>query len=496
MSTTAVVLRVAHEGLTAFESLLDFDEKSIKALQTACKEKVPAIAADPDDGIVAQQEISGVSIPSKCILRLIEAIHCAQYYKSIGRSLSSESLHYDNVLMAFKTERKAYEAMKDDQTEPKVPMLSDKDGDLKVINWIPAFQDHCMMCFGALGPLAYIICEKLEVPPEAEDPLDNTSYYGKSGSLIQELVERVPHSGPIYRADNNRVFMKISEAVKGTSCESTVKAFARTKDGRAAYLALISNHAGEVKYRALLKSSMHYLQNVKWNGYQFPVEAHVSKHRKAHQIVECSAHISCPTITSEQKVEYLLDSISCNDNTIQATLALIRSNPTLRGDFEQAASNIIEVDPHRKLKAVTTGKRPAYNISDSSMISYGAGRGQSGVDLRWHSKKEFSSLSPDQKDELTKWMKTKEGKQVRAAAKAKNKEAHNKRAKNSKRAKYQKQVESNLRDVFSVLLAEKPSVGSTTSTNLTASNLASAVATTTDLQSILKNGSSVFKKTE
>jgi hypothetical protein len=125
MSTTAVVLRVAHEGLTAFESLLDFDEKSIKALQTACKEKVPAIAADPDNGIVEQPEIPGVSVPSKCILRLIEAMHCAQYYRSIGRSLSSESLHYDNVLMAFKTERKAYEAMKDDQTEPKVPVLSD-----------------------------------------------------------------------------------------------------------------------------------------------------------------------------------------------------------------------------------------------------------------------------------------------------------------------------------------------------------------------------------
>ena len=100
--------------------------------------------------------------------------------------------------MAFKTERKAYEAMKDHQSEQKVPMLSDKDGDHKVINWIPAIQDHCLMCFGALRPLAYIIREKSELLPEAEDPLDNTSYYGKSGSLIQELVKRVPHSGPIY----------------------------------------------------------------------------------------------------------------------------------------------------------------------------------------------------------------------------------------------------------------------------------------------------------
>ena len=50
----------------------------------------------------------------------------------------------------------------------------------------------------------------------------------------------------------------------------------------------------------------------------------------------------------DTKVEYLLDSIKSNDNTIQATLALIRSNPTLRANFEQAASNLIEVDPFKE----------------------------------------------------------------------------------------------------------------------------------------------------
>ena len=197
------------------------------------------------------------------------------------------------------------------------------------------------MCYGALGPLAYVIRDEANVEPEAIDTLlDANSYYGKSGSLIQELINRTEHEEPIYRSDNNRVFVKIAEAVKGTSCESTVKSFARTKDERRAYLALIANHTGEVKYRSLLKSSMNYLQQVKWSGNQFPFGTHVSRHRKAHdQIIECSNHISCPTIGPEQKVEYLLDSVKSNDNTIQATLALIRSDPVLRADFEQAASN-------------------------------------------------------------------------------------------------------------------------------------------------------------
>ena len=253
MTNPTLVRRIAHEGLTSFQSLLDFDKKSIEALQKACKDTVPEIEADIENGVAGQAEITGVSIPSKCILRLIEACYAAHYYNSIGRTLNAQSLHYDNVLVHFRVERKALDAMKEDQVEPKVPMVNDKDGDRRIINWIPAFQDHCLMCYGALGPLAYIIRETSDVIPEDQDPLAPNCYFGLSGSLVQELVTRIPHTGPIYKSDNSRVFIKISEAVKGTTCESTVKAFARTKNGRKAYLALIANHAGEIKYRSLYK---------------------------------------------------------------------------------------------------------------------------------------------------------------------------------------------------------------------------------------------------
>ena len=137
--------------------------------------------------------------------------------------------------------------MKEDQADFKVPLVNDKDRDRRIMNWIAAFQDHCNMCFGALGPLAYVIRENATVETEPQDSLEPNSYYGKSRSLAQELIDRIAHTGPIFKSDNGRVFMKICETVKGMSCESTVKAFARTIDGRAAYFALISIHAGEVK---------------------------------------------------------------------------------------------------------------------------------------------------------------------------------------------------------------------------------------------------------
>ena len=97
--------------------------------------------------------------------------------------------------------------------------------------------------------------------------------------------------------------------------ESTVKAFTRKKDGRGAYFAVMANHAGDTKYRAIHKRSMNLL------------ETHVSKHRQAvDDISECSNHITVVVPDESQRVEYLVDSINCSDTTLQVTLGLVRAN--------------------------------------------------------------------------------------------------------------------------------------------------------------------------
>ena len=73
-----------------------------------------------------------------------------------------------------------------------------------------------------------------------------------------------------------------------------------------------------------------------------------------------------------------------------------------------AASALIEVDPYRKGQRGNNNNRTA-NVS---AIDFDAGRGKTGVDLRWHPKSEFKKLTDDQKDELMKWMKTSEGRKV------------------------------------------------------------------------------------
>ena len=134
------------------------------------------------------------------------------------------------------------------------------------MKWVLIFTDCMSHTYGAAGPLSYVLRDDPAVPPEVDDPLQNDEYYGQSGSLMDELVARLPHAGPIFKNDNASVYMKIKNAACGTNVESTVKTFACWKDSRGAFLALIANHAGETKYCAIMKKRMNLLQNTKWNG--------------------------------------------------------------------------------------------------------------------------------------------------------------------------------------------------------------------------------------
>ena len=146
LSSDASVNRVIHEGITDFNSLIDFDKDTIQYLPKVCKESIAAIPADPVNNITAEAEVPGASVSSITIQRLLVACRAAKYYDSISRGLTTGNMHYTNVLSNFKIEFETYEALKKEDA-PDIPKISDKDGDCKIIRWAPIFLD-CMehMC--------------------------------------------------------------------------------------------------------------------------------------------------------------------------------------------------------------------------------------------------------------------------------------------------------------------------------------------------------------
>ena len=170
------------------------------------------------------------------------------------------------------------------EDDPKVPKIVDQDGDRRIIRWAPIFLDSLDAFIGAKGTLRYVLRDEPIVPLGGNDPLDQNAYYSASGVLADEIVARLPHIGPIYKNNNAAVYQTIDEAARGTSVESTIKPFSRRKYGRGAFLALIANHDGDVKYGAIAKKRQNLLQTIKWTGNSYALETHVSNHPRPMMI--------------------------------------------------------------------------------------------------------------------------------------------------------------------------------------------------------------------
>lgn len=70
----------------------------------------------------------------------------------------------------------------------------------------------------------------------------------------------------------------------------------------------------------------------------------------------------------------------------------------MRDDFEAAVAHMLPVCPYTKNKTAGRGSDKLAQISDATLA--GKGSSKTGVDLRWHTKKEYLKLSAEQKQEL------------------------------------------------------------------------------------------------
>ena len=140
-------------------------------------------------------------------------------------------------------------------------------------------------------------------------------------------------------------------------------------------MALVANHAGDIKYRSILKSCMNLLTNIKWNGRSYPLETHISNHRTAvNDLNDCQSHINNQVPDNSQCVEYLIDSISCQDAALQAAIGNICAGTNnMRQNFELAASHMMEVDPYKRVARNNHCNDCNAQVSDARFT---AGRGE------------------------------------------------------------------------------------------------------------------------
>ena len=107
LRSDASVIRVTHEGITSYDTLVDFDKAAIKNLPRVCKGFIDTIAADIANNVQAEAAVPGANVSSISVQRIIVAAKSAQNYASIDRTMIASSMHHGNVISTFNIEWEA-----------------------------------------------------------------------------------------------------------------------------------------------------------------------------------------------------------------------------------------------------------------------------------------------------------------------------------------------------------------------------------------------------
>ena len=410
------------EGIGTILDLPDFDDKDIKAI-------VEIFARPPRANNAAGNPVNQVpyKFPAKSQKRLKISCAITRYYDETGRAVTPEMLKWP-TLKSFSTQMDALE----DTVAP--PDITPMKATMKMTKFLEYFDLHCNMVIGKRGcPIKYVFRD-LELPP-AVGPvfLPNQPHSDEHGSVEGEMIARLTFDHPLYRNDSSQVYTLLSQALQGTKYHATIaryKGVNGRQDGRSAYMALKSQHAGQAVWEAEIKSSDDFLKTRKWNGQStISLEHHFDGHRNAYvNLTEAANHIAYQLPNERTRVTQFLDSISCQDPELLAGIAAVRKDdPGMRDSFEQMATYITPSCPvSRKTRA---NKRPAAEISATFALGANGKHGNSGVELRWYKRKEYLELTDDQRDELKGWAATQpDNRKNKAAANKANKSNKTKKA--------------------------------------------------------------------
>ena len=359
--------RLAQERLADIDNFSDFKEDQLPQAFRNMRTSIPGAPEQPyserNSGVSTIEATNPILVSAKWVLRLKVASFAYHYYDSIGREHTPTDMHYTRVLKDFFTE---YETLLDlkDEDKSDVPILQKN---LTLLNWTESFKD-CIYCIFGIHkcPLSHLIRDEVVPENEVDDSLLPDKSYGKSGSLIDELIQRIDHDSPLYRSDNATVYAMLEEATRNSIYSSTITPYSCKKDGRSASNVMISSHAGSDKWEKLQKERIRFLMNSKWNGRTCSLEIFTNLHRTSFiQLEEAATHTNFQLPNNHTRVSYLIDNIVNNDPDLRAAITSIRVNTdNMLSNFEGAVTFILPVNPYIKHKEKLNKAPQIHDVTD------------------------------------------------------------------------------------------------------------------------------------
>ena len=339
---------IIDEGVNSAENLVDmYDGDGIKTLCSNVR-KPGGTIEDPTyvgPGPAPRIPRPGRSIPTVCEKRLTQAAYGAKLYASIERNVDTANLNRARL-----RQFKLHLDMVTNHEEPdSLPSISKAFTVVKFLDQLPTYLRELHGV--SQVSLSYLIREDATPPNPLPPLLPNVPWSNDRNSIMDELIQFTPHDGPNYEADNARLFGILSKELSGTSSMASITRFQRRRDGRGAYMALVTHNLGTNKWEKMVEQAESTLSTRIWNGKnaRYPLRVHIARHREAYNDLErASHHIAYNPPNETSRVRYLLTSIQSSDATICSAKTTVLADTNKKNDFESAADFILETAPSDK----------------------------------------------------------------------------------------------------------------------------------------------------
>ena len=401
------VMAMRNEGISTIDDLAEFEDDDFKAMVESFRN--PPLIPDPNNA-ARQVRQNPFQLGARSLKRLKVAAQAVRYYQSTARATTAANMQWNTVLQNFADQWQSILDQKKDET-PDVPKIT---RNFKVPRWSETFSDFLHRVIGVRNaPLAYVIRPDESVSQATPTLAHGQPFSVEHESVENEMIARLSHVHALFKDDNAKVYHYLEEATRATIYSSTLTPFKRRKNGRGAFLALLSQHAGDDKWEKDLRTQETFLKTRVWKGNTtFSLEKFIEQHRAAYiSMTQAADHVPFQLPNERTRLTYLLDAIQCNDATLQAALAAINmdNEPNgMRNDFEKAATYLLPSCPVAKRRK-TTGNFNANVSSAASLSKTGLkdGIGTTGVRLGYHTGIEYAKLSAEQRQELYEWRSSK-----------------------------------------------------------------------------------------
>ena len=173
-----------------------------------------------------------------------------------------------------------------------------------------------------------------------------------------------PHDKYVYGAYNNTLWHIWHDALKDHPSYTSIRSFARTQNGRTAYIAITLHNLGESWDHTVLEEAEDNLNNVLYTEekLKFNFDRFFEIHRSTHNDVLLVPDYVVPNPAT--RVHKLLSNVRSNNPTLLASIASVQTSTAHRNDFEQTVDTLqsairatkITTSQKQRISALTGGQ--------------------------------------------------------------------------------------------------------------------------------------------